>query len=159
MRSLQNNEFSHSKITSIDVHATVAAAKDIAAIRRPRTASSVEPVLDTRHRLDVQAGDTITLQVPISPLDGSPLVRANLSIPIPNTVTGNGKLEIENGYPPYYTRGKTIHQVVNRIENGPHTYDLTVELKMDGIKTLRFQLPQDYVLARARYIVKVNLVT
>jgi hypothetical protein len=158
MRSLQNNDFGHAKITSIDVHASVTEAKDLAAIRRARTASSLEP-LDTRRRLDVTAGDTITVQVPIAPLDGSPIVRANLSIPLPNTVDGTGRLEIENGYPPYFTRGDTIQQVVKRMENGPHTYDLVVTLKMDGLpKTLRYQLPQDWVLQHNRNIVKVNVV-
>ena len=40
MRSLQNNEFGHAKLTSIDVSATVTEAKDLAAIRRARTGSS-----------------------------------------------------------------------------------------------------------------------
>jgi hypothetical protein len=136
----------------------VTEAKDLAAIRRARTGSSLEP-LDHHHRLQVKPGDTIQVSVPIAPLDGSPLVHANLSIPVPNSVTGNGRLEIENGYPPYFTRGDTIQQVVKRLENGPHTYDLVIELKMDGMKTLRYQLPQDWVLQRNRTNVKIDLVS
>jgi hypothetical protein len=158
MRSLQNNDFGHAKLTAIDVSATVTAAKDLAAIRRARTGSSLEP-LDHHHRLQVQPGDTIQVSVPIAPLDGSPLVHVNLSIPVPNTVTGNGRLEVENGYPRYFTRGDTIQQVVKRLENGPHTYDLMITLKMDGMKALRYQLPQDWVLERNRTNVKIDLVS
>ena len=35
-------------------------------------------------------------------------------------------------------------------ENGPHAFDLAWTLKMDGMKTLRYQLPQDWVLQRNR---------
>ena len=157
MRSLQSNDFGHAKLTSIDVTATVTEAKDLASIRRARTGSSLEP-LDTHHRLQVTAGDTIQVQVPIAPIDGSPIVRANLSSS-PGQCDRQRPPRGRERLPALLHAGRHDRRGVKRIENGPHAFDLVITLKMDGMKTLRYQLPQDWVLQRNRTNVKFDLVS
>lgn len=121
------------KITRVAIEGTVTESRLAAArVQDPKIASDTEPGLALRRSLDVSPGDTLQVRVPIAVADGS-MRFVDRSFVIPDTVSGDGRLEIELGDPDFWVSG-SFEEVRWRLVGQLSRTEMRIRMKMRGME-------------------------
>jgi hypothetical protein len=147
LRTIDNAK-GHARISHVRIDATVTEAHDYALIHKPRTASTSEPGFAVRSSINVAAGDTLDVRVPIQQADTGLLQVAQTSFVIPDSVRGRGELEVYPGHGYFYVRNPgTLEQAFAKLQNVPRGYELWLAVRMRGMNhPLRQRLAQPWAL-------------
>lgn len=159
MRIIQYSDFKPIKFTKVTGEATL--TEDVTKLlqRRPFTASSLQPTMEKRRRLDVKPGDTIRVMAPLAMNDGSGIVRVEFELAVPADARGDGWIRIEDGNQPYRVPANTFAQLINRLQRAEHNTDLVVRFKLDSMdKAVKVIFPQAYYVGGDDHQVRVEVI-
>jgi hypothetical protein len=154
------NATGNAHITSVHVDATVTESHDYALIHKPRTQSTSAPGFKTQDTINVAAGDTLDVRVPVQQVDtGDTFIGAG-SLQIPTKVRGSGNLEIYPGRGYFYIRNPgTLDQAIAKMDRVPRGFDLIIEARMRGANRVRMVVPTPYALKGEASPVKLHLIS
>jgi hypothetical protein len=133
---LQFNEFTeginrYTKVTftSIESSGMITEQQREGDIVNVRTSSSLEPKLKSRAVTKVKAGSTLTVEVTLAPVDGSPEVVTTMDVKIPHSAKGYHTFTVRGGKDrPWFRLGDvySFEELVAQLSGGEHRNDLIV---------------------------------
>ncbi len=138
---LQNNKFGDLTFTHVSETGNITQDQLTSSITKVLSASSLQPRLKERRRLKVKPGDTIRLRVFLLRHGTTTPRKVDLALEVPGQLrTGGGELVVRAGSPAcgggFFRqsgcKAKTFDQLVAKIANGDHNYDLVGNLFLFG---------------------------
>jgi hypothetical protein len=141
LRSIQRAEGS-AHVVSVNLTATVTEHRQVEIIHKARTASTTAPLLAPQDTINVHAGDTLTVKVPLEESDNGAVTFAMTTFTIPLDATRDGDLEVSGARPDYWLRSYPLETTIAKLQSQPSTLDLRLEVRFRGSHKEIQYLPQ-----------------
>lgn len=139
---LQNNRFGDLTFTHVSETGNITQDQLTSSITKVLSASSLQPRLQQRQRLNARPGDTIRLRVFLLRHGATTPRKVDLVLDVPSRIReGRGEISVRAGRPACgggffggaRCKATTFGQLVTKLANGDHNYDLVGNLLLFGM--------------------------
>ena len=141
LRSIQRAD-GPAHVVSVNVTATVTEHRQVEIIHKARTASTTSPTIAVQDTINVHAGDTLTVKVPLERSDTGDVTFAQTTFTVPLDATRDGNLEVSGARPDYWLRSYPLADTIAKLLAQPSTLDLRREMRFRGAHKEIQYLPQ-----------------
>jgi hypothetical protein len=140
LETLQNNKFGDITFTHVSQTGTITQDQLTSSITKVLSASSLQPRLEVRRRLNVKPGDTIRLRVFLLRHGATAPRRVDLVIDVPRHIRGGGgevsvgpgRLQCASFFGGSRCKASTFGALLSKIANSDHNYDLVSTLSLSA---------------------------
>lgn len=153
IRSIQD---AGGRIDAVHAAATVTQARKVATFGLTKTASTTEPTLAGRGSIDVAAGDTLDVRIPLLRKD-EVVDAVETTFTIGAGVTDDGELDVWRANPVYSARG-TLAEVLRTLSHQSSSNVAFVRVRMPGSDTQVHRIRVDHVLKGTAHAVVLHLI-
>jgi hypothetical protein len=131
------------RIVSVRADLQVSEHRTTYVIHRARTASTTSPSWQVQDGIDVRAGDTLSVRVPLQAPDTGDVHVAATTFTIPTNATRDGFLVVSPARPNYWYGNLSLEETMAKLTSQPSYTDLQLEVRMRGAHRLIQIIPQD----------------